>query len=101
MRRSEPERSILSGSFLPDSGAALAKRGFLCYTSSILWIILALFVPERGEDMERITSRKTPLISHIRALLMDRSYRREKGEYVCDGVKLLVERVHADALAEQ
>jgi TrmH family RNA methyltransferase len=43
--------------------------------------------------MERITSRKNPLISHIRALLKDRSYRREKGEYVCDGVKLLEEAV--------
>jgi TrmH family RNA methyltransferase len=41
--------------------------------------------------MERITSRKNPLISRIRALLKERSCRREQGEYVCDGVKLLRE----------
>ena len=52
---------------------------------------MAVFVLERGEGMERITSRKNPLITHIRTLLKDRSYRREKGEFVCDGVKLLKE----------
>lgn len=41
--------------------------------------------------MERITSRSNPLITHIRRLLRDRSYRREQGEFVCDGVKLLGE----------
>ena len=43
--------------------------------------------------MERITSRSNPLIAHLRALLRDRSYRRERGEFVCDGVKLLSEAV--------
>lgn len=41
--------------------------------------------------MERITSRANPLIAHIRRLLRDRSCRRETGEFVCDGVKLLEE----------
>lgn len=43
--------------------------------------------------MERITSRSNPLIAHLRALLRERSYRREQGEYICDGVKLLEEAV--------
>ena len=41
--------------------------------------------------MERITSRKNPLIVHIRKLLSDRSYRRQCGEFAGDGVKLLAE----------
>lgn len=41
--------------------------------------------------MERITSSKNPLISHIRRLRADRSYREESGEFVCDGWKLLRE----------
>ncbi|MCD8008875.1 MAG: RNA methyltransferase [Clostridiales bacterium] len=41
--------------------------------------------------MERITSRTNPLLGHIKKLLKDRSYRRETGEFVCDGVKLLDE----------
>lgn len=41
--------------------------------------------------MERITSRSNPLLGHIKKLLKDRSYRRETGEFVCDGVKLLEE----------
>ncbi|MBQ3134566.1 MAG: RNA methyltransferase [Oscillospiraceae bacterium] len=47
--------------------------------------------------MERITSRKNPLIGHIRKLLADRAYRRECGEFVGDGVKLLEEAVRWDA----
>ena len=43
--------------------------------------------------MEQITSRKNPLITHIRRLCTDRSYRRECGEFVGDGVKLLDEAV--------
>ena len=39
--------------------------------------------------MEQVTSRKNPLITHIRKLTTDRSYRRECGEYLGDGVKLL------------
>ncbi len=41
--------------------------------------------------MEQITSRKNPLITHIRKLISDRTYRRESGEYLGDGVKLLDE----------
>ena len=43
--------------------------------------------------MEKITSRKNPLITHIRKLSTDRSYRRECGEFLGDGVKLLEEAV--------
>ena len=41
--------------------------------------------------MERITSRQNPLMAHIRKLASSRSYRRETGEYLGDGVKLLEE----------
>lgn len=41
--------------------------------------------------MERITSSKNPLISHIRRLQTDRAYREACGEFVCDGRKLLKE----------
>ncbi|MBE6972497.1 MAG: RNA methyltransferase [Ruminococcaceae bacterium] len=47
--------------------------------------------------MEQITSRKNPLISHIRKLISDRIYRRECGEYLGDGVKLLAEAVRWQA----
>jgi TrmH family RNA methyltransferase len=43
--------------------------------------------------MERLTSRKNPLISHLRRLGADRAYRRECGEFLCDGKKLLHEAV--------
>lgn len=42
---------------------------------------------------EYITSRKNPLLQHIRKLLSSRSYREETGEYAADGVKLLEEAV--------
>ncbi|NCB51841.1 MAG: RNA methyltransferase, partial [Clostridia bacterium] len=41
--------------------------------------------------MERITSRKNPNILHLRKLASDGDYRRECGEFVCDGEKLLRE----------
>lgn len=41
--------------------------------------------------MERLTSRKNPLIAHLRRLGSDRAYRQESGEYLCDGAKLLTE----------
>ena len=47
--------------------------------------------------MEQITSRKNPLIGHIRKLISDRAYRRECGEFVGDGVKLLEEAVRWNA----
>ena len=40
---------------------------------------------------ERLTSRKNPLLQHIRKLLTSRSYREKNGEYAADGVKLLAE----------
>ena len=47
--------------------------------------------------MERLTSRKNELIRHIRRLGADRAYRRETGEFVCDGEKLLGEAVRHGA----
>lgn len=40
---------------------------------------------------EKISSRKNPYIVHLRALAADGDYRREKREYLCDGMKLLRE----------
>ena len=40
---------------------------------------------------EKITSRKNPLLQHVRKLLSSRSYREKSGEYAADGVKLLAE----------
>lgn len=42
---------------------------------------------------ERITSRKNPLLQHVRKLLASRSYRQQSGEFAADGVKLLQEAV--------
>lgn len=42
---------------------------------------------------EHITSRKNPLITHIRRLESSRSCRRDQGEFLGDGVKLLAEAV--------
>lgn len=47
--------------------------------------------------MEKITSRKNPLITHIRKLTTDRAYRRQCGEYLGDGIKLLEEAVKWNA----
>ncbi len=41
--------------------------------------------------MDKITSRQNALIRHLRALASDGEYRRERGEFVCDGLKLLGE----------
>ncbi len=46
---------------------------------------------------ERITSRTNSLMTHIRKLVSSRSYRREAGEYIGDGVKLLEEAVKWNA----
>ena len=43
--------------------------------------------------MERLTSRKNPLIRRLRALGADPEARRAEGEFVCDGEKLLREAV--------
>lgn len=47
--------------------------------------------------MERITSRANPLMTHIRRLAASRSYRREAGAFLGDGVKLLEEAVRFGA----
>lgn len=44
--------------------------------------------------MELITSRTNPLLVHIKKLLKSRSYRRETGECVSDGIKLLQEALN-------
>ena len=46
---------------------------------------------------ERITSRKNETLKHIKRLGRDRDYRRECGEFVCDGEKLLIEALSAGA----
>ena len=47
--------------------------------------------------MERITSRSNQLLAHIRKLGTSRSYRREMGEFLCDGGKLLEEALRWQA----
>ena len=41
--------------------------------------------------MEQITSRKNAYVRHVRQLASDGAYRREAGEYLCDGMKTLRE----------
>ena len=41
--------------------------------------------------MEQISSRKNAYIRHLRQLAADGAYRRQQGEYLCDGVKTLRE----------
>lgn len=43
--------------------------------------------------IERITSRKNPLLQHFKKLLSSRSYREQCGEYAADGTKLLDEAI--------
>lgn len=46
----------------------------------------------KGKRMaESITSRKNSHIRHLRSLESDRAYRRQTGEFLCDGEKLLEE----------
>ena len=47
--------------------------------------------------MDTITSRKNAYIVHLRSLSGDAAYRQEKGEYLCDGHKLLTEAIAAGA----
>lgn len=51
--------------------------------------------------MERITSRKNRIISHLKALGSDRSYREETGLFLCDGEKLLREALASGAELSQ
>ena len=43
--------------------------------------------------MDLLTSRKNPLVAHMRNLGADRSYREAHGEFLCDGEKLLREAI--------
>ncbi len=43
------------------------------------------------EMAERVTSRSNPLVKQIRDLAARGAYRREKGQFLCDGSKLLEE----------
>ncbi len=47
--------------------------------------------------VERITSRKNPLILRLRALAADGAFRRAEREYLCDGHKLLEEALDKGA----
>ncbi len=47
--------------------------------------------------MEHITSRKNNIITHLRALGSDRTYRHEQGLFLCDGQKLLEEALQCGA----
>lgn len=47
--------------------------------------------------MEKITSRKNEYIRLLRLLASEGEYRRERGEYVCDGIKLLREAIMSGA----
>ena len=46
---------------------------------------------------QRLTSRKNPTVQRLRALAADGALRRAKGEYVCDGRKLLLEALDKGA----
>ncbi|NCB74748.1 MAG: RNA methyltransferase [Clostridia bacterium] len=43
--------------------------------------------------MEHITSRKNRIISHLKELSSDGAYRKQSGEFVCDGEKTLREAI--------
>ena len=47
--------------------------------------------------MERISSRQNAYIRHLRLLAADGAYRRERGEYLCDGRKTLLEALRYGA----
>lgn len=47
--------------------------------------------------LERITSRRNGTIQHLRMLANEGAYRAEKGEFLCDGVKLLREALSSGA----
>lgn len=48
-------------------------------------------------DVQRLTSRKNPIIVRLRALAADAAFRRTEGEYLCDGGKLLTEALEKGA----
>ena len=44
-------------------------------------------------SIEIISSRKNTYIAHVRALASDGAYRREQGQFLCEGIKTLREAV--------
>ena len=48
-------------------------------------------IRKAGLLLETITSRKNAYIRHVRLLASDGTYRRQQGEYLCDGIKTLRE----------
>ena len=50
-------------------------------------------------NVETITSRQNPLMTHLRKLASSRSYRKKSGEYLCDGTKLLDEALKCSLTA--
>lgn len=47
--------------------------------------------------MDIISSRKNPLVAHLKKLANDRAYRRQCREFICDGIKLLDDAVASGA----
>ena len=47
--------------------------------------------------MQELRSRKNPLIAHLKKLGADGDYRRTRGEFLCDGAKLLREAKQSGA----
>ena len=47
--------------------------------------------------MKKLTSRRNPVCVHIKKLGTSSSYRKQCGEYLCDGIKLLEEAVKCGA----
>lgn len=47
--------------------------------------------------MRRLSSRKNPVVAHLRKLGADRAYRESCGEFLCDGEKLLCEALQWNA----
>lgn len=48
-------------------------------------------------DFEYLTSRKNRIISHLRSVANDKSYREQCGQYICDGEKTLLEALRFGA----
>jgi len=46
--------------------------------------------------MINLTSRSNPVCFHIRKLGRNRSYREEHKQFICDGIKLLIEAINSD-----
>ena len=47
--------------------------------------------------MEYITSRKNRIVTHLKELSTDKAYRKQTGEFVCDGEKTLKEALNSGA----